>query len=365
MKIGILTFHCAANFGAVLQAHALQEVLRRMGHEAYVVDYRPKYLTMPYKAFKYELKGRSVAGYLKSCIRACLVAPIRWKRNRQFSKFMLNRLRLRPLQKSNSPGGTDWDAFVFGSDQIWNPRITHGIDPVYAGDFREAAGRKLIAYAASVGDNSYLEEQDRTALEGIARRFHAVGCREQSLQELFRESFGTKAATVLDPVLLAGKPVFDPLIRSAGETKPYLLLFQLGRDEAMVRYAERMAKARSLKLVEVVSSGDSVLNRHLKQTLSVGAFLGYIKGASWVVTSSFHGTAFSLLFEKQFAVPCTGGRRDNRIRSLLERAGLEERMVLADSDPDGVSPIDYGPVNDRLQTCREESLAFLKQALVP
>ena len=63
MKIGILTFHCAANFGAVLQAHALQEVLRRMGHEAYVVDYRPKYLTMPYKAFKYELKGRSVAGY--------------------------------------------------------------------------------------------------------------------------------------------------------------------------------------------------------------------------------------------------------------------------------------------------------------
>lgn len=133
----------------------------------------------------------------------------------------------------------------------------------------------------------------------------------------------------------------------------------------MVRYAERMAKARNLKLVEIVSSGDSVLNRHLKQTLSVGAFLGYIKSASWVVTSSFHGTAFSLLFEKQFAVPCTGGRRDNRIRSLLERAGLEERMVPADSDPDGVSPVDYGPVNDRLQACREESLAFLKQALEP
>ena len=67
MKIGILTFHCAANFGAVLQTLALQEVLRRMGHEAYVVDYRPKYLTEPYKAFKYETKDRSVTGYLKSC----------------------------------------------------------------------------------------------------------------------------------------------------------------------------------------------------------------------------------------------------------------------------------------------------------
>lgn len=362
MKIGILTFHCAANYGAVLQTYALQEFLRSEGHDVRVIDYRPDYLIEPYKAFKYRWKEQSGSFFskVKGLVRACLIVPIRRRRNRMFADFVRKRLSLDALNLEHDSNA--FDAFVFGSDQIWNPRITREIDPVFIGDFPAARGRRLIAYAASVGDNANLDKDAIRKLQSVVSRFYAIGCREPSLQSFFRQHFHKEIVPVLDPVLLAGRSLFESIAVPPRETKPYLLLFQLVRRDDICRYTESLAQKLNLDLVEVVSSWDSLRNKRLKQSLSVEEFLGYLKNASFVVTASFHGTAFSLLFERQFVVPCLTEARDNRIRSLLARVNLEDRM-LPINRVEVPSSIDYEVVTDKLQTFRQTSAAFLNESL--
>lgn len=362
MKIGILTFHCAANYGAVLQTYALQEFLRSEGHDVRVIDYRPNYLIEPYKAFKYRWKEQNGSFFskVKGVVRACLVVPIRRRRNRMFSDFVRKRLSLDALNLEDV--SNTFDAFIFGSDQIWNPRITRGIDPVFVGNFPAACGKRLIAYAASVGDNANLDKDAIRALQQVVSRFDVIGCRESSLQSFFRQHFHREIVPVLDPVLLAGRSLFDSIVVSPRETKPYLLLFQLGRDDEVYQYAVSLADRLNLKLIEIVSSGDSLKNLRMRQSLSIGSFLGYIRNASFVIPFSFHGVAFSLLFERQFVVPCLTNTRDNRIQSLLKCVDLEDRMMSL-----GImnipSSINYPEVKNKFQLYRNSSTAFLRSAL--
>lgn len=362
MKIGILTFHCAVNYGAVLQAYALQEFLRGEGHDVRVIDYRPDYLIEPYKAFKYSRKNHEESFFskIKRLILACLVVPIRCKRNHRFSDFVRKRLFLDSLNLENDSNA--FDAFVFGSDQIWNPRITWGIDPVFVGDFPAARGKRLIAYAASVGDNANLNADDIRSLQHAVSHFYAIGCRESTLQPFFRQHLQRECVPVLDPVLLAGRSLFDSIAMQPKETKPYLLLFQLSHNDEIYQYATSLAARLNLKLIEIISSGHSLKKLRMKQTLSIGSFLGYIRNASFVMPFSFHGVAFSLLFEKQFVVPCLTNTWDNRIQSLLKCVDLEDRMLSL-----GImnipSSINYLEVKNKFQLYRDSSTAFLRSAL--
>lgn len=361
MKIGIFTFHCAANYGAVLQAYALQEVLRGLGHEVYIIDYRPDYLIKPYSPFRYKFGNNdSLIIKLKGLIRTFLIAPIRWRRNRRFLHFINAHLNLYNLDLNDTTN--NFDAFIFGSDQIWNPLITNGLDRVYLGNFPAAKGKKLIAYAASTGSLSNLKESDFILLRDSIWHFTSIGCRESFLQEKLEKYFNKKSYTVLDPVLLSGLSVFRHLVQEVKEEKPYLLLFQLVRNERAYRCANSFAKKKNLEVIEIVSFGNSLRIRKLKQTLSVGKFLGYIKNASFIITTSFHGTAFSLLFKKNFAYFSLNENQDSRISSLLGSLGLKDRM-LSSVNTVYLPQIDYIFVDHQLQHYRDKSIAFLEQVL--
>lgn len=362
MKIGILTFHCAINYGAVLQAYALKEFLKKMGHNVYVIDYKPYYLKKPYRIFLFSYNcNLSIKQLVKNWFYACLVVPIRWKRYRAFNSFIKKRLNLCDLDLNDNRN--DFDAFVFGSDQIWNTRLTNGIDKVFWGDCIAVKGKKLIAYAASAGCEQNLKAENVLSFKSVLDSFSAVSVRESSLQTFFKKQFYTDVPVVLDPVLLIGRSIFDQLATTVDCMCPYLLLFQFENNKSVSKYAAKLAEKMNLKLVEITSSTNAIKNKKLKQTLSPEKFLGYIKNASYIITTSFHGTALSILFEKNFSTVSCGRQMDERVSSLLTFLGIKERLCSIDSDEILNVMIDYTLVNDRLQKIRNASESFLKMSL--
>lgn len=350
MKIGIFTFHCAANYGAVLQAYCLQEVLTKMGHEVYVIDYRPKYLIEPYRAFYYESnRFNSFFSKCKGFIRACLVSPIRWKRNMMFSKFINSRLHLYKLDLNNE--SNDFDAFVFGSDQIWNPKITNGFDKIYLGDFPAAKGKILIAYAASVGSVLNLDDENLN-IDYFSYRlkcFDKIFVREKSLAEYLNKFFSIQSDVAYDPVILAGPDVLNNLLTHLCDKcykKPYLLLFQLYRNDDIAEYAKEISDRKDFDLIEFTTTTESLFNRKMKQSVSVEKLLFYFKKSSYIITSSFHGTVLSILFNKQFETVSIAKNIDERAIQLLEDIGLSDRLITLNNITLDDTLIDYVNVND-------------------
>lgn len=367
MKIGIFTFHCAANYGAVLQTYCLQEVLKDMGHEVYVIDYRPIYLTEPYKTFNYDSTywGSNLAK-CKGFLRACLVTPICWKRNQTFSKFIHHRLNLYQLDLNDE--SNDFDSFVFGSDQIWNPNITNGFDKIYLGDFPATKGKKLIVYAASAGSTSYFSNADINYFLSRLPNFNKVTVREKSLADYINQKSTITSEVVFDPVLLAGPTVLYKLLnnkikKERSQKQPYLFLFQLVRNDGIASYAASLAKSKGLKLIEVATMCESLFNNNMKQTLSVEQLLFYFINAAYIITSSFHGTVLSILFKKQFNAISVDDRVDERVMSLLQELHLSDRMLHLKNKILSSVQIDYTMVNNIYDRKQRESYNILKNIL--
>ncbi len=353
MRIGILTFHGAENYGALWQAYGLQEYLRSLGHEVSVVDYVPEFIRRQDRVFRPDPDLPP----LKRWLRAALVAGVRWRRNRLFRRFRTARLRLAALDLADTSNA--FEAFVFGSDQIWNPVLMQGADPVYLGRFPAARGRRLVAYAASMGSMRNLDGDMAALLRECLPRFSAVSVREPALADCLMHDFGCPATVVCDPVFLVGRAAFDSIAVRPRFRRPYLLLFLLSRDSAVLSYARRLAARRGLDVVNVATYED-VCHRALRSQVSPERFLGYIKYASVVVTTSFHVTALSLLFERDFLTVRRGGCSDERVLSLLRTLGVEDRLVNVGSCP-SVRPLDYAAIKDGLAAQQRHSRAFLSR----
>lgn len=356
MKIGILTFHCAINYGAVLQAYGLQEVLKSLGHEVYIIDYRPQYLIEPYQVFQWKFKVKdSLMSNMKSLMRESLVMPIRLVRKSKFQQFINQYLNIYSWENNLNV----FDAFVFGSDQIWNPQITKGLDENFLGQFKEAKGKKLIAYAASVGAVQNLSKDEFERLVFCLNGFEQIGVREKYLYEKI-SNVNTNVSITIDPVLLAGKDVFDKIAVDIKIARPYLLLFTLGRDEYAIEEAYKIAAQKNLDVIEIISSKESLYNLKIKQMLSPSEFLGYIKMADYVVTSSFHGTVFSVLFQKDFNVICNDIKIGERIYDLLVSIKLKYRMnTLESRNRMDICNINYEEVDELLLNVVRESNSFI------
>lgn len=358
MKIGILTFHCADNYGAVLQTYGLQEYLKSLGHEVYVIDYCPQYLLKPYKIFEWKrYSTQSVIRNLLLFFRAIWASPIRLKRKKKFSRFRHNWINL--LSADCLGKDSNFDAFVFGSDQIWNPIITNGLDRVYLGQFPAAQGKRLIVYAASAGSSENLASCE-SELQMFIPRFHAVSAREMSLSNHLHSIVGNHIPVVIDPVLLAGRDVYGQLSSRKKKRKPYLLSFQLLYDEKQSQIAGNIAQEIGLDFIELASY-ESFKHKPLA-TESPEDFLSLFQEASYIVTSSFHGTVFAILFEKDFNTISLNEKQSERMSNLLSSLGLSDRLVFNGQKP-VTENIDYASVNTKLSALRIASQAFIKNAL--
>lgn len=349
-KIGILTFHRAYNYGATLQAYALLAKLRAAapGADVRIVDYRSASL-------------ESAAGLVKPgdglSPRTAAKVAFRILKHRGFDAF--DRERMAFTETLRAPGDiagafSAGDAVVVGSDQVWNDGIT-GSDPAFYLDV-PGLGAQRYSYAASFAGS---EEAAARVLGGHLEqlgRFREVSLREPGGMGAFRAGLPCGVRQDVDPVLLLDRAEWGALARGRRPRQPYLFMYLVGPELRIRRFAESYACARGLKLVDNKTSPEFLLR------CAPWDFLSWIEGADCVVTNSFHGTAFSILFHKNAYYELGQGEgRNFRAASLLEAAGVTGREIAGDEAPEEDAPVDWSAADERLAALRADSLAYVRR----
>ena len=323
MKIGTLTTHMSDNYGAVLQAYALSTYIGQQA-DCEIVNYYPEYLR---KAYHGRIKVRDIKSLINFCFQV-LHTGARKRRSHRFAAFREQHMRLSYLcrnRKELTGAAPQYAAIVAGSDQIWNPDI-HGFDENFFLTFCPEKVRKY-GYAPSFGVSSLNEEQAaevKRRCEGFTR----LAFREESGVRIAREVLGLSCPLVLDPVFLLSAEHWRGLKAATAPTGKYVLCYFLsdprGSVEAMCK---RFQKEGYMVYSIGFSARDAVNGAKKVYDLGPSEFLAYIDHADYILTDSFHATAFSILFGKNFYTRTDGknAKRADRVISLLKACGLEER----------------------------------------
>lgn len=361
MKIGILTFHCAHNYGAVLQAYALVSFLRNNGYDAEIIDYRPTSIleshgTIPYSRIK---KVRSVRG-LFSVIRMLLWCISRYKRSVVFEEFIENL----PLSKNRVDKHTNflnYDYIFCGSDQIWNTKITKGVDPFYTAQIKLAGF--YISYAASM-ELGHLDRAREEEIKSYIYNFKSVSVREYSLKETIEKIVaGKKIMQVLDPVFLITTKEWENFAELPLIQEKYILVYQVRRDRRVLNVAKSYASNHNLQVVEVTSEAEFAVHRWQYGKMSPYQFVGMFAHAEAVVTTSFHGTAFSVIFGKPFKTIIFNAPGDGRAIDLLKSLGATESLLNIE-DLENCNLNNWNvPRYTNIDTLRKQSIQFIENAL--
>lgn len=373
MKIGILTFHYATNYGAVLQAYATQTWLTNRGIEAYIINYVPSIQEAKYHPN--EIERRCFIDFRKKPIRN-IARWIRYKllikkdyidKTNKFNEFTAKRLKLtskmtdiNELKALNE----DFSAFICGSDQIWNPEITNGFDTTYFCGFTDSHIKK-VSYAASAGDVEVLsKKENRKMFFELLRNFDGIAVREQSLTDFISKESDMLSLSTLDPTLLLESSDYDKItIQPQNIKSDYLLIYQLARNPKVTKVAKKIAKERNLKIIEVCGTFyNKPHSKHMICSAGPSELLGLIRDASYVVTNSFHGTTFSIIYRKDFN-SILSKKRNSRIIDLLNSLELQNRIIREKDDIFNTERIDYSMPLVLLGEKKLQSIDYLKNAI--
>lgn len=362
--VAIISRHAISNYGSLLQAFALEQTIRDLGYDAQTIDYIRKE-EKSWHLCKVELtKSRWNANLLTRAVFYAVNIP---NRARQFSRFGKFRRELLHLTREYSSidemkiEPPKADLYCTGSDQVWNETIYDQLDWAYFLTF--LGNQKRIAYAASFGKDNVKGEL-KTQVRDALSKYNRISVREQSGQVILSD-LGVSGIVALDPTLLLSREKWEEVI---GETKTpqekYILFYQIHKNDALVDYALRYAKKIGCKIINIsVSFTQKHAGMELKCLPSYQEVLALFKGAHCIVTDSFHATAFSINFNKQF-VTILPKLSASRIKSILATMGLENRVLTNTNDLDlPEKQIDYSLINPKLKNLRKESISWLDAAI--
>jgi nitroreductase len=356
LKIGVLTLPLKGNVGGVLQAHALMETLKRLGHQPVLINRRHQTGDAP---------EEPEAGDAQPLIARDGPGPRRSFAQRHILPISRRFVTTTQLRRGVQDFG--FDAFVVGSDQVWRPKYAKDtLTDLFLGFLPDSDDTtRRISYAASFGaaEWEYSPAQTQEASR-LARRFDAVSVREDSGVALARAKLGVEARQVLDPTLLLPPEHYaalSPPGAPAGEGRIVTYVLNGSADKA--RVVEMVSAALGRPAVhpdgEPFASGAS-------SNAAVEAWLLAFRTAEFIVTDSFHGMAFSILFNRPFLAYANPLRGIARFTSLAKLFGVEDRVIVSADGlaPEAIAaPIDWGAINERLASLRAESLDFLRDAL--
>lgn len=361
MKLGILTFPDSTSYGAVLQMYALYRAVEKLGAEPEIIHYHNSYM----KAQRHTaaMKG---AGALKSTLRLWAQNIMHARQKRQFKRFE-RQMQLYPSWPMNRKEELQrlkdrYDGVICGSDQVWNPDIT-GADMHYFLDFC-GNNTKRIAYAPSFGISEFTDAFRQTVREHLLQ-FDALSVREKPGQELVRELTGKPVPLVLDPTFLLQRQDWEALEQphAAGQGD-YILYYRVRRSDSLMKFCLEKAREKGLKVVYIGGNPFKQLKNKQVQyayDLSPGQFLYLVRHAKYVVTNSFHGTAFSIHYKKDFFLEMSS-LTNARLQQIVETTGLQDRVIGPDCA--GMdAPVDYEQVYRRLEQEKALSAAYLKDAI--
>ncbi len=369
MKIGILTYQRAENYGAMLQAFALKKYLENLGYIAEMIDYWPDYHANHFKIFShYSFQQRSLVG--KFYYFLLLVWSYKWMKKRQdiFRHFMQRFLGLKskPEYTTRNTLRDEYDIVVYGSDQIWRKQPFsefQKFDELYFGTSQIKASRK-IAFAASMGP-VHIQKGDDFFFKEYLNNFNNISVRESELK-IFLENIGFTVTQVLDPVFLLTKYEWEKLVKNKAHKMKgggYILFYNLLNTKESRKLVYDISKKTGYKIKELCKIKNfKVTSPYYIKSAGVEEFLSLIKEAEIVLSNSFHGIAMSLIFQKQFFA--IGMRhKAGRVLSLLQLLGIEERYIADDSINIPKSFIDYKLVELKIDTLKKHSTSFLRKVL--
>lgn len=364
-KVGIITFHAPHNYGSMLQAYALQQIVLSMGYDCEIINFRNIAQKEMYKPIfmRGTLYGK--------CVRFIIQAPYALgilKKYRLFEKFLKEDLIVSSKEyntlKDLENADFNYDYYISGSDQIWN---VESWDFSYAYFLPFVKSGKRIAYAPSMGPGLSMNKcRDINIITEFLKKYDAIGMREAAGAKYIEGIYKKPVATVLDPTLLLDSNGYDKLISNKPLIKgEYILIYSPRFNERVYEMAYKLGKKYNQKVVlsQGLRTKEEMLKwgRKLKIYAAVGPkeFLNLCKNASIICSDSFHAVVFSILFKKCFFV--LDGMNDNRISNLLLITNLQDRsFTLSDDYLTAPLHIDYINSLNRLDTERHESLDWLK-----
>lgn len=385
MKICILTHPLHTNYGGLLQAYALQTVLKRMGHEV---------VTDRYGAWKYSSSFGKLMRFIYHSIRRYIFRDRRYNPFNYFFTSLANRqndAKQRIAEhterfiddhiatidffkgKSTPSDGmlACFDALVVGSDQVWRRAYSHVIS--YFLHFLNETEKCCVAYAASFGLDHISEYSSREIQQCSASaksKFKAISVREDSGVTICNKQFGVEAMHVLDPTLLLEKEDYLPLIEEEDLPKQNSILMCYVLDKSPEKRAiiDSINEKLSLTPLEVMPK-EQLNAKHTNIEAatypSVSKWIAGFRDAEFVVTDSFHGTVFSIIFNKPFVAISNAQRGASRFTSLLRIFGLEHRLIHSKEEltEQHLLPMDFTAVNQTKRAWQEKSFDFLKRNL--
>lgn len=366
-KIEVITLQRVPNYGSVLQAYATQKIIEKLGYEVELVNYFPNRMHMYAMLKRLKTKNEKLRkSLLLRTIARIVIIPSYLKRFYVFKNFVKKHIKMTPNEyrnneelKKNIPIA---DIYCTGSDQVWNSNWNEGIDYALFLDF-VPKGKKCIAYSASFG-KSGLEEWEKEETKTLLQKYYHIAMREKSGVEILKDLGIEKGIQVLDPTLLLTKQEWKELISKKYENKKYIFMYNINRNKKLDQYAKKFAKSKGLPLI-YVSYNYHEMFKHgkLKCNPKVEDFLSLIANAEYVLTDSFHCTAYSINFNKNFLVAYPE-KFSTRLASIVELTGTTNRVI---DNYDDLSicerKIDFDYANKILKQEREKSIQYLKDAI--
>ncbi len=342
MKIATLTTHRPYNYGAALQSYALQKYLKECGYDTELIDYIPSYFR------------RKLSAYIIRCIDMIRCRYV-------FHKFLKNHIELTKRKyrsvENLKKAEFDYDAFIVGSDQVWNMNMNNGKDDAFFLSFVDE-DRLKISYAASIAMD-YISAEQFLRFKSLTSDYTAVSVRERSNAKMLTDK-GITCEQVCDPVYLLSKEEWRKISTQKKQKNKYVLVYAFYNQKDVYDYAEEYAKKYDLKLYYVTTCFFSRLSLPGRQLWcpNITEFIGLIDNAQMVITNSFHGLAFSLIFNKPVSVFKTNKKGNNRITDMLFSVGIEEQ------EKNCIAEItDYTKINPKLNVLIEKSKDFLEKSI--
>lgn len=359
-KIGILTWHYYNNFGSVLQAYALQKTIADLGYQVEIINYRN--IKYNGKTIVRNLENNKAIFYLvcKICNRYSSYS---------FSAFLRQYLNQTKLYRGadDLKNCQNYSSIVVGSDQIWAPNV---FDPIYMLSFVNSATIKKISYAASIGLND-IPVDLRTEYTKYLSDFSRISVREEDGAELLKRICNIEAKVVLDPTLLLNVKDYMALEKSIKHiNEPFAFCYFLNANNDYEQKVKDFCEKKNLKIIGVSASGRDVEWMSLiNRKVGPSEFLWLVHNADVVFTDSYHGTIFSLLFNKEFHTfmrfksddPICQNSRIKQLENLFDIGGF---VVNSEDSIDKYKSVNYDKFNILLSEYKEKSIEYLKGALL-
>lgn len=353
-KVGIITFHNGSNFGAALQTFALQEVLREICDDVEIINYDNRFISKGLDRLRFDMSLRGIYFLLSDIVNLKNNSEKIKRFHNFFSKYyILSDLMSKEQLKSE---GLSLDVGISGSDQIWNPLLNRGVDDIY---FLNIPGiKKKCSYASSVGSYKFDNEIYNKQIINLLSTYTSISVRENS--EFIGKSINKEVRNVCDPTLLLTKEQWEKKLDLRQLENKYLLIYAMTDFRNITEYAIQIAQRKGLSIKYIGMPVNK--NKNVKYITNAGPkeFVELFFNAEYVVTNSFHGTAFSVNFGKQF-ISLKNPKNPERAAYFLNSINAKNRLV---DDykffPEDMTNTEIQSIHNKLDDIVADSMDYLK-----